>query len=225
MNLRVLVVEDDLPSLELMRTVLHRLHGVEVRTLSDSADAIAMIESEQFDGVFLDLMMPGLDGFELARLVRKSRLNHGAPIVIVTGREDASTMREAFAVGGTFFLQKPVDRQKMGSLFQSVRGAMCDAHRRMARMPLDTDVTCNASGHSFIGNSRNIGLGGMLIDAGRAIEVGALLRVEFRLPNKREMVSTTAVVERVDEKQRIDVLFTKLRASDRDFIRGLLDAE
>src|SRR3954465_2429514 len=169
MRLSVLVVEDDVPSLELLTTVL-QLSDVEVRPLSDTTEAKKLIENQQFDGVFLDLQMPGIDGFELAKSVRLSRVNHTVPIVIVTGREEATTMKEAFAVGGTFFLQKPLDRQKLRKLFQSVRGAMCAAHRRMVRVSLQVDVACRIAGQSFIANSRNISMGGMLIDAGRLLE-------------------------------------------------------
>jgi DNA-binding response OmpR family regulator len=218
------VVEDDLPSLELLTAVL-RLYDVEVRPLSDSAAAKQLIENTQFDGVFLDLQMPGIDGFELARCVRRSRMNPTVPIVILTGREEASTMKEAFAVGGTFFLQKPMDRQKLRKLFHSVRGAMSDAHRRMVRMSMQVDVTCRIAGQSFIGNSRNISLGGMLIDAGRLLEARIPMQVEFCLPGNPKVIRTGAVVERVDEKRRIGVRFTTLRGSDQQSIRTLLDSE
>jgi len=222
--LRVLVVEDDLPSLELLTAVL-QLSDVEVHAMDDSAKAKALIEHHHFDGIFLDLQMPGVDGFELARAVRDSRVNHAIPIVIVTGREDPGTMKEAFAVGGTFFLQKPLDRQKLRRLFQSVRGAMFDAHRRMLRMSLQVDVACRIPGQAFIGNSRNISLGGMLIDVGRLLPVRLPLAIEFRLPGSSKVIKTGAVVERVDEKRRIGIRFTTLRHGDQHSIRTLLDSE
>ena len=224
MRLKVLVVEDDLPSLELLTAAL-RLHDVEVRALSDSTAAKALIANAQFDGIFLDLQMPGIDGFELARCVRSSRVNHTIPIVIVTGREDAATMKDAFAAGGTFFLQKPMDRQKLRKLFYSVRGAMSDAHRRMVRMSLHVEVACRTAGQSFVGTSRNISLGGMLLDAGRLLEIRIPLQLEFSLPGNPKAIKTGAVVERVDEKRRIGVRFTSLRGDDQQCIRTLLDSE
>ena len=224
MRLKVLVVEDDLPSLELLTAAL-RLYDVEVRALSDSTAAKALIANTQFDGVFLDLQMPGTDGFELARCVRLSRVNHTIPIVVVTGREEASTMKEAFAVGGTFFLQKPMNKQKLRKLFYSVRGAMDDAHRRMVRMSLQVEVACRIAGQSFVGNSRNISMGGMLIDAGRLLETRIPLQLEFCLPGNPRRIKTGAVVERVDEKRRIGVRFTNLRGDDQQSLRTLLDSE
>ena len=117
--LKLLVVEDHIPSLELMTEVFVSLKA-EVRPISESEKAVAMVNQEKFDGIFLDLEMPNLNGFDLARLVRKSSWNKSTPIIIVTGRDDRQTMQDAFAIGATFFLQKPVDRQKLSALFRTV---------------------------------------------------------------------------------------------------------
>src|SRR5690348_13910163 len=77
----------------------------EVRALSDSEQASALVNPERFDGIFVDLQMPGVDGFELARQVRKSSWNKSAPIVVVTGHDNAKIMQEAFAAGATFLIR------------------------------------------------------------------------------------------------------------------------
>ena len=120
---KLLVVEDDLPSLELMTEVFESLKA-QVRPISDSAKAADLINQEKFDGIFLDLEMPRISGFELANKVRQSSWNKTTPIVIVSGREERDTMNQAFATGATFFLQKPVDRQKLNTLYRTVRGAL-----------------------------------------------------------------------------------------------------
>src|SRR6202165_3840742 len=109
--LKLLIVEDNLASLELMAEVFTSLKAA-VRPVSDSEKGVGMVNQEKFDGIFLDLEMPKLNGFDLARLIRKSSWNKSTPIIIVTGRDERQTMQEAFAIGATFFLQKPVDRQK-----------------------------------------------------------------------------------------------------------------
>jgi CheY-like chemotaxis protein len=72
--LKLLVVEDHIPSLELMTEVFISLKA-EVSPISDSKKAVAIVNQEKFDGIFLDLEMPNLNGFDLARLVRKSSWN------------------------------------------------------------------------------------------------------------------------------------------------------
>jgi len=69
--LKLLIVEDNLASLELMAEVFTSLK-VAVRPVSDSEKAVGMVNQEKFDGIFLDLEMPKLNGFDLARLIRKS---------------------------------------------------------------------------------------------------------------------------------------------------------
>jgi CheY-like chemotaxis protein len=110
--LRRLIVEDDLASLELMTEVFTSLKA-EVRPVSDSEKAVGMVNQEKFDGIFLDLEMPKLNGFDFASLIRKSLRNKSTPIIIVTGRDERRIMQEAFAIGAIFFLQKPVNRQKL----------------------------------------------------------------------------------------------------------------
>jgi CheY-like chemotaxis protein len=106
--LNLLVVEDDPASLELMAEVFTSLKA-NVRAVSDSQHAAGLVNQERFDGIFLDLEMPNLHGFDLARVICKSSWNKSTPIIIVTGRDERETMQQAFTIGATFFLQKPVD--------------------------------------------------------------------------------------------------------------------
>src|ERR1700681_2528391 len=156
--LKLLVVEDNIPSLELMTEVFMSLKA-EVRPLSDSQKAAAMVNQEKFDGIFLDLEMPNLNGFDLARLVRKSSWNKSTPIIIVTGRDDRQTMQDAFAIGATFFLQKPVDRQKLSILFRTVSGGMLENRRKYIRVPLQTEVTFIAGSRTIRGMTWNLSQG------------------------------------------------------------------
>lgn len=123
MSLRLLIVEDDAATLELMKEILIS-QGAEVAALSDSIQAATRVDQECFAGIFVDLQMPGLDGFELTHRIRRSRWNRSTPIVVVTGCSDKKTMERAFLAGATFYIEKPVDRRTLTQLFKSVRGAM-----------------------------------------------------------------------------------------------------
>src|SRR6266851_8989905 len=159
-TLKLLVVENDPASLELMTEVFTSLKA-EVRPVSDSEKAVGMVGQERFDGIFLDLEMPNLNGFDLARMIRESPWNKSTPIVIVTGRDERQTMQDAFALGATFFLQKPVDRQKLSVLFRTVSGGMLDNRRKYVRVPLQTEVICTVGSRTIRGISWNLSRGGM----------------------------------------------------------------
>src|SRR5438132_4080305 len=92
-NLKVLIVDDDPASLELLSEYLVS-RDIDSTAMVDSGLAIAAVHIEKFDGIILDLLMPGIDGFELISQVRKSFLNRNSPIIVVSGIEDGPTKRK-----------------------------------------------------------------------------------------------------------------------------------
>ena len=224
MPLKVLVVEDDAATLELMREVLASLKA-EVRAILDSTQAAVAINQERFDGIFVDLQMPGLDGFELTRRIRESSWNKSAPIVVVTGHDDSKTMKKAFEAGATLFLQKPVDRQRLTKLFRAARGRMFENRRRFVRIPLHTEVTCQVGDQSFRGMSSNISQGGILFEAGRPLASGTTVRLSFKLPGTSLKIDLTGAVVRVDDKKRAGVRFTHIGAREIELIQELVGSQ
>src|SRR5215471_3457883 len=164
-SLKLLVVEDDIPCLELMTEVFTSLQA-DVKPVSDSEWAATLVNQERFDGIFLDLEMPHIHGFDLARLIRQSTWNKTTPIVIVTARDDREAMQQAFALGASFFLQKPIDRQKLGTLFRTVRGGFLENRRRHMRVPLHTEVDCDVGSRRVHGVTWNLSQGGIQIEVG-----------------------------------------------------------
>src|SRR5580704_6222019 len=207
--LKLLVVEDHIPSLELMTEVFTTLKA-EVRPISESEKAVAIVNQEKFDGIFLDLEMPNLNGFDLARLVRKSSWNRSTPIIIVTGRDDRQTMQDAFAIGATFFLQKPVDRQKLSALFRTVSGGMLENRRKSTRVPIQADVACTVGARTVRGTSWNLSQGGMQVEVADLKQKDAV-RVAFKLPVSGGGVETTGVVVWAKETRQ-GIQFTNLSA-------------
>jgi CheY-like chemotaxis protein len=219
--LKLLVVEDDPPSLELMTEVFTSLRA-EVCPVSESERAVAMVNQEKFDGIFLDLEMPKLNGFDLARMVRKSSWNKSTPIIIVTGRDDRQTMQEAFAVGATFFLQKPVDRQKLNILFRTVTGGMLENRRKSTRVPLQTEVTCTVGSRTIRGTSWNLSQGGMQIEASD-LHVKDTVRLSFRLPVSGTSIDVIGTVAWAGESRQ-GIQFTTLSPPTQQSIRKYIDA-
>jgi CheY-like chemotaxis protein len=218
-SLKLLVVEDDIASLELMTEVFTSLEA-EVRPVSDSQKAAVLVNQERFDGIFLDLEMPNLHGFDLARLIRKSSWNKSTPIVIVTGRDQRDTMQQAFTIGATFYLQKPVDRQKLSILFRTVRGGMLENRRRHARVPIQTQVTCTVGSRTIRGLTWNLSQGGMQVEAG-GLEPKNTVRVSFQLPVSGVLLEAVGMVVWVKETRQ-GIQFTnvspQIELSIREFI-------
>ena len=217
--LKLLVVEDNLANLELMTEVFTSLKA-EVLPISDSEKAVSAVNQEKFDGIFLDLEMPKLNGFDLARLIRKSSLNKSTPIVIVTGRDERQTMRDAFALGATFFLQKPVDRQKLSILFRTVSGGMLDNRRKYTRVPIRADVACTVGSRTLRGVSWNLSRGGMQVEVGDLKPKDAV-RLSFQLPISAVAIDAAGVVVWANE-QRQGIQFTNVSAQSQQSIRQFI---
>jgi CheY-like chemotaxis protein len=217
--LKLLVVEDHIPSLELMTEVFMSLKA-KVRPISDSEKAVALVNQEKFDGIFLDLEMPNLNGFDLARLVRKSSWNKSTPIVIVTGRDQRQTMQDVFAIGATFFLQKPVDRQKLSALFRTVSGGMLENRRKSTRVPIQAEVTCTVGSRTVRGTSWNLSQGGMQVEVGDLKPKDAV-RLSFTLPVSGVVIDAAGIVVWANEKRQ-GIQFTSLSAQTQQSIRQFM---
>ncbi len=217
--LKLLVVEDNLASLELMTEVFTSLKA-EVRPISDSEKAVAVVNQEKFDGIFLDLEMPNLNGFDLARLIRKSSWNKSTPIVIVTGREERQTMQDAFAIGATFFLQKPVDRQKLSVLFRTVSGGMIENRRKSVRVPIQAEVACTVGSRTLRGVTWNLSQGGMQVEVGDLKPKDAV-RLSFQLPASGVVIDVAGVVAWGNEKRQ-GIQFTNVNAKIQQSLRQFI---
>jgi two-component system, chemotaxis family, chemotaxis protein CheY len=221
-ELKLLVVEDDLASLELMAEVFGSLHA-DVRTISDSKKAAVLVNQERFDGICLDLEMPGLHGLDLTRLIRNSSWNKTTPIIIVTGQDDRKAMQQAFAAGATFFLQKPVDRQRLTGLFRVVRGGLAESRRRHLRVPLQTDIVCLVGSRSLRGRSWNLSHGGMQVEV-EGLQGGESVRVSFRLPVSEVAIEATGTVAWVNPNRQ-GIRFTHISEQDQQSIRTFVGEE
>jgi CheY-like chemotaxis protein len=219
--LKLLIVENDIASLELMTEVFTLLQA-EVRPVSDSQKAAGLVNQERFDGIFLDLEMPNLNGFDLARLIRKSSWNKSTPIIIVTGRDERQTMQEAFSSGATFFLQKPVDKHKLSILFRAVRGGMLENRRRSTRVPIQTDVTCEVGSRTLRGVTWNLSQGGIQVEAGD-LRPGAAVRSSFRLPVSGIAINADGTVVWADARRQ-GIQFTKVSTQNQQSIRDFIVA-
>lgn len=224
MALKVLAVEDDQATLDLIYEVLSSL-GVNVHPMNNSQQAARLVDQEKFDGIFLDLVMPEVDGLELTRLVRRSGWNRRTPVVMITGKEDKDTIEQAFAAGATFFLAKPIDRSKLIRLLNSTRGSMLEERRRFQRISLRTQVAYQVGDRKFTGQSSNLSQTGILFEGNGALKPGIALQFSFRLPEQPLPIEAEGVVVRVDDKGRVGVRFTQLRTEDRQRIRELVSSQ
>jgi putative two-component system response regulator len=103
---KILVVEDD-PDNAVILTELLSMYKTDIAI----SGQIALEKAEQYspDLILLDIMMPEMDGFETARLLKDNPLTADIPIIFVTAKTDAKSFIEGFDVGGDDYIMKPYD--------------------------------------------------------------------------------------------------------------------
>jgi CheY-like chemotaxis protein len=214
--LKLLVVEDDPASLELMTEMFKQLKA-EVHSVQDSREAADLIQKVKFDGIFLDLNMPILSGFELAKMVRESACNKSTSMVIVTGRDEKDTMHLSFSLGATYFLQKPIDSKKLSPLLQKIQERSFENRRSRTRVPLNTDVACTVGHKQLNGVTWNISQGGIQVEV-VGLELGDNAGLSFMLPQASTVRAQGFVVWA--QEGRSGLYFTEVSLDDQAAIRA-----
>ena len=108
MTARVLVVDDILANVKLLEARLTAEY-FEVLTAFNGAQALDVCQNDRVDVVLLDVMMPGMDGFEVCRRLKADPRTRHIPVVIVTALDTASDKLQGLEAGADDFLTKPVD--------------------------------------------------------------------------------------------------------------------
>ncbi len=128
----ILVVEDEEDILELLRFNLTR-DGFAVTTAESGEAAVKAVARKKPDLILLDLMLPGLDGLEVCRALKKDPKNAGIPIVMVTAKGEESDVVAGLELGADDYIGKPFS---MKVLIARVRAVL----RRKLEAPADKNA-------------------------------------------------------------------------------------
>ena len=105
---KILIVDDDILITGLMQTLV-TMDRHEAIIVNDSNEALDVAVSENPDLITLDLMMPGLSGYDLCELLRADPQFDHTPIIIISAKEDTQSKEKAFKLGATEYINKPFD--------------------------------------------------------------------------------------------------------------------
>lgn len=109
----VLVVDDDPNALDIVRTYLES-RGYTVATAKDGKEALAQLERTRPALVLLDVMMPGMDGWEVARIIKNHPGFDSIRVVMLTARSDFADKHEGLRAGADDYIVKPIQLKELG---------------------------------------------------------------------------------------------------------------
>ena len=104
----ILLVEDDANIAKLLRVRLEH-SGHAITTASDGEQALTSIHADAPDLILLDIMLPGLDGFQVAKQLKSDITTAHIPIMMLTARSDGQSMMIGLGRGADDYLTKPID--------------------------------------------------------------------------------------------------------------------
>jgi len=221
MQRRGLIVDDDAAVCEMVGKAMTSA-GMEALTLTSSLKARGVLNDRKFDMVFLDLHMAAPDGIELARDTRHSRWNRTTPIILISDDQRPSAMSVGFEAGASFFLYKPIDKDRLVKLIRAAQGAAEYGRRRTRRVALHAKVKLTLEGEVVEGETVDVSLNGMLIKAQRVLPAGSRVRLSLELAPKIKPIEGAGSVVRVWGGTQMGIQMDQLAAGESERLQEFL---
>jgi len=111
----ILIVDDNEPSLKLMRVLLESC-GYLVKTAMDAEDAMKMLDTFKPRMILMDIQLPGMDGLELTRRLKRDPARRHIPILALTAYAMRGDDEKALAAGCDGYITKPIDTRSLPKL-------------------------------------------------------------------------------------------------------------
>jgi len=135
---KALIVDDEVTNRVILKSLLKK-QGYQTIEAVDGQQAIDMFRSENPNIIFMDVMMPGVDGYDATRQIKSESGNRFIPIIFVTAMSDEESLSRCIEAGGDDFLVKPYDKfilrtkihamQRIATLNQEIAGMYSMIHR------------------------------------------------------------------------------------------------
>jgi putative two-component system response regulator len=114
----ILVVDDTEANIDILVAILGDQYDVSVAL--DGETALEIVEADQPDLVLLDIMMPGVDGYEVLGRMRQSDTTRHIPVVFVSAKGDVDDKLDGLEMGASAYIAKPIDADEVNATVQRV---------------------------------------------------------------------------------------------------------
>jgi len=221
MQKQCLIVDDEAGVCQMVEKVLTSA-GLEAVALTRSSEAPDLLNEGKFEMAFLDLHMASPDGIELARQMRCSRRNRTTPIILISDDQRPSAMSVGFEAGASFFLYKPIDKERLLKLIRATQGAMEYGRRRTRRVALQSKVRLKFGVEVLEAETVDLSLCGILVKAGRTLPLGSPVHVSLDLSPQLKPVVGVGSVVRVFGGNQMGIQLDRLTIAESEKLQEFL---
>jgi len=199
-TIRVLIIDDDERLNALLEEYLGRF-GFAVRAVTHPSDGLRALKAEAPDAVILDVMLPGMDGFEVCRRIRETSR---VPILMLTARGDVMDRVVGLELGADDYLPKPFEPRELVARIHAVlrRGAGVVEDEVLRAGSLEVNWTARAA--HLDGND-------LALTTAELELLGLLVRNRGRVLSRERIMDETRGIDWDAYDRSIDVLISRLR--------------
>ena len=209
MSDRILIVEDEPDILDLVSYNLKRA-GFEVEEAEDGEVALQLIEDRPIDLVVLDLMLPGIDGLEVCRLLKQNVQHKDLPVLMLTARTEEVDRIVGLELGAEDYLVKPFSPRELvlriKAILRRVKGGKGESQEDAAERIQAGDLTIDPVGHRVLLDGETIEL--------TATEFRLLLTLaqrRGRVQSREELLNVVWGYEYSGYRRTVDTHIRRLR--------------
>jgi CheY-like chemotaxis protein len=179
MSEKILIVDDDLDTLRLVGLMLQH-QGYQINAASNGIQAILLSQTDKPDLILLDIMMPEMDGYEVARKLRANPSTNTIPIIMFTAKTQVDDKVEGFEAGADDYLTKPTQPRE---LFAHVKAVL--ARGKKASVPVSAPPSSRTRGYvtGVIGVKGGLGISTLALNLGISLQSRSkknIIIAEFR---------------------------------------------
>lgn len=201
---KVLMIEDDVELAEILAEYLEK-HGINVTISDDPYIGLSKLNLENFDLVILDLTLPGLDGLEVCKEIRKT---NSIPIVISSARHDLTDKINAFDFGADDYIPKPYDPKELLARIKSlIRRSDGILSNETAKDDVQKDLVLNEFEHIITLKGNPLKLTVAEYDI-----LAYLIKKEGGAISREELIYNCDAISEDSTNKSIDVIIGRIRS-------------
>jgi DNA-binding response OmpR family regulator len=221
MQKRALIVDTEPETCDLIEKTLSAA-GIESLTLNRSSEAPEILREGKFAVAFFGLRMTSPDGPELTRQMRDSTFNRMTPVVLISDDQRPAAVSQGFESGASFFLYKPVNKERLLRLIRATQAATEHERRRTRRVPVRSRVLLSHGSQQIDGESIDVSMEGVLVKAPRAFPVGSSVDVAMHLSQGMKPIVGAGCVVRLSGGNQMGIHLGRLDLAESQRLQEFL---